>query len=121
VLARVGPLDRPAELKRVPLLRSPLEPWRTWFAAAGLDWPEPREGVQYNDVGLLMEAAVAGQGAALGRRKLAQRWIDAGMLVPLFAIEARSPHAYWLLHAQASLQRAEVRAFVEWLRSLVQR
>ena len=121
VLARVGPLDRPADLRRVPLLRSPLEPWRTWFAAAGLDWPEPREGVQYNDVGLLMEAAVAGQGAALGRRKLAQRWIDAGMLVPLFAIEARSPHAYWLLYAQASLQRAEVRAFVEWLRALVQR
>lgn len=119
--ARVPPLRVPADLKHVPLLRSPLEPWRSWFAAAGLDWPEPREGVQYNDVGLLMEAAVAGQGAALARRKLAQRWIDAGLLAPLFAIEAKSPHAYWLLYTQRALARPEVRAFVDWLRGLVQR
>lgn len=32
-----GPFERPDDLEGMPLLRSPLEPWRTWFAATGLD------------------------------------------------------------------------------------
>ena len=36
----------------------------------GLDWPEPREGSQFNDVGLMCDAAAAGMGVALVRLKL---------------------------------------------------
>jgi LysR family transcriptional regulator, glycine cleavage system transcriptional activator len=118
-LQRVGELDSPAALRRVHLLRSPLEPWRPWLDAAGLDWPEPREGVQFNDLGLLMEAAVAGQGVALARRTIAQHWLAAGLLRRLFDLDAGSPHAYWLLYEQANLARPEVRVFIEWLRQTV--
>ena len=55
-----GPFERPEDLEGLPLLRSPLEPWRTWFAAAGLAWTEPNEGSQFNDVGLMCDAAAAG-------------------------------------------------------------
>lgn len=119
LLARCGRPARPIDLQRLPLLRSPLEPWRPWFIAAGLEWPEPREGVQFNDLGLLMEAAVAGQGAALARSRLAQRWLDAGLLVRLFDLQAASPHAYWLLHDAAAIERPAARIFVDWLRGLL--
>jgi DNA-binding transcriptional LysR family regulator len=118
-LQRAGAFDAPAALRRAHLLRSPLEPWRPWFEAAGLDWPEPREGVQFNDLGLLMEAAVAGQGVALARRTIARHWLVAGLLRPLFELAAASPHAYWLLYEQASLAREEVRTFIDWLREAV--
>lgn len=114
-----GPFKAPAALSKANLLRSPLEPWRPWFRAAGLDWPEPAHGVQFNDLGLLMEAAVAGQGVALGRRTIVRHWLAAGLLVPVFDLAADSPHAYWLLYDPADLARGEVRTFVDWLRRAV--
>ncbi|MDO8275030.1 MAG: LysR substrate-binding domain-containing protein, partial [Serpentinimonas sp.] len=50
-----GPFEAASDLEGVPLLRSPLEPWRTWFAAQHLDWPEPSEGSQFNDIGLMCD------------------------------------------------------------------
>jgi DNA-binding transcriptional LysR family regulator len=120
-LQRIGPLPVPAALARAALLRSPLEPWRPWFSAAGLDWPEPVGGVQYNDVGLLMEAAVAGHGIALARRTIVGHWLAAGLLQEVFSLVADSPHSYWLLYDRATFVRDEVRVFVEWLRIAVKR
>jgi DNA-binding transcriptional LysR family regulator len=53
-----GPFERPEDLEGLPLLRSPLEPWRTWFSVSGLDWAEPSEGSQFNDIGLMCDAAL---------------------------------------------------------------
>src|SRR3954465_13005236 len=36
-----GPLDTPEELLGAKMIKSPLEPWRTWFLAHGLDVEEP--------------------------------------------------------------------------------
>jgi LysR family glycine cleavage system transcriptional activator len=46
-----GPFESVEDLQRSALLRSPLEPWRTWFAAHELDWPEPFDGSSFNDIG----------------------------------------------------------------------
>ena len=62
-----GPFEIAQDLEGESLLRSPLEPWRTWFAAHGLDWPEPIDGSQFNDIGLMCDAAAAGMGVALVR------------------------------------------------------
>ena len=61
-----GPFERPEDLEGLPLLRSPLEPWRSWCAAVGLAWAEPNEGSQFNDVGLMCDAAAAGRSEAGG-------------------------------------------------------
>jgi DNA-binding transcriptional LysR family regulator len=37
-----GPFENAEDLADATLLRSPLEPWRTWFAAHDQDWPEPQ-------------------------------------------------------------------------------
>ena len=120
-LNSAGPFRTPAALRTARLLRSPLEPWRPWFNAAGLDWQEPTEGVQFNDLGILMEAAVAGQGIALARRTIARHWLATGLLAPVFDLDAESTHAYWLVYERPNLERNEVRQFVEWLKQTVER
>lgn len=118
-LQRNGDFPAPKDLKRATLLRSPLEPWRPWFVAAGLDWPEPTGGVQYNDIGLLMEGAIASQGLALARQSIVAHWLSAGLLTRVFELTAESPHSYWLLVNASDPERSEVDAFTAWLRRSV--
>ncbi|CAL92947.1 transcriptional regulator GcvA [Azoarcus olearius] len=77
----------PAGLAGLPLLRSVGEDWLPWFRAAGLDWPEPSRGLVLSDSGLLVQAAIDGQGVALARRSLAMRAVREGRLLKPFDIE----------------------------------
>ena len=118
-----GPFDVAQDLEGVPLLRSPLEPWRTWFTAQGLGWPEPVDGSQFNDIGLMCDAAAAGMGVALVRLKLGAPWLDNGSLVRLgsnevFCRNVPSPHAHYLCWRTGTLDRWECAAFADWLRQL---
>jgi len=114
-----GPFDSPEDLEGQALLRSPLEPWRTWFAANQQDWPEPLEGSQFNDIGLMCDAAAAGMGIALVRLKLGAPWLDNGSLVRLYEHNVASPHAHYLCWRTGMMDRWECAAFAEWLRKSV--
>src|SRR5688572_30198447 len=48
-----GPFDTIDDLLGAKLIKSPLEPWRTWFLAHGVDAVEPGEGSSFNDIGLM--------------------------------------------------------------------
>jgi LysR family glycine cleavage system transcriptional activator len=111
-----GPFESVEDLQGMPLLRSPLDPWRTWFAAHGLDWPEPADGSQFNDVGLACDAAAVGMGIALARLKLAAPWLESGTLVPLYARRVPSPHAHYLCWNAGAMERWECATFAQWLR-----
>ena len=114
-----GPFTSAADLEGATMLRSPLEPWRTWFAANRLDWAEPAEGSQFNDIGLLCDAAAAGMGIGLIRLKLGAPWLDNGTLVRLYDQNVPSPHAHYLCWRTGSMDRWECAAFVEWLRKSI--
>ena len=114
-----GPFDEPEDLKEVTLLRSPLEPWRTWFAAHEQDWPEPLDGSCMNDVGLVCEAAAQGLGVGLVRLKLAAPWLENGSLVRLFDSQIPSPHAHYLCWRTGTMDRWECAAFAQWLEQAV--
>jgi LysR family transcriptional regulator, glycine cleavage system transcriptional activator len=114
-----GPFEAAQDLANIPLLRSPLEPWRTWFAANGLDWPEPVEGSQFNDVGLMCDAAAAGMGVGLVRLKLGAPWLDNGALVRLYPHNVPSPHAHYLCWRTGAMDRWEITAFADWLKKAV--
>jgi len=103
-------------VSRARLIRSPLEPWRTWFEACAIDLPEPREGSQFNDVGLMLDAAVAGFGVALARSKLGLAWLDSGRLIRLSPRSVPSPHHHYLCWKPGTLERWECAAFVDWLK-----
>jgi LysR family transcriptional regulator, glycine cleavage system transcriptional activator len=115
-----GPFETADDLQGASLLRSPLEPWRTWFAAHRLDWPEPVDGSQFNDIGLMCDAAAAGIGIALVRLKLGAPWLEDGALVrlgsgPVFSASIPSPHAHYLCWRTGTMERWECSAFAEWL------
>jgi DNA-binding transcriptional LysR family regulator len=116
-VAAQGPFKQPADLQRARLLKSPLEPWAPWLEVAGAAGAELPGAPQFNDAGLLMEAAMAGQGIALGRMSLCKPWLEAGKLVRVTDLEVPSPHGYWLTYRQPSLERQEVRLFVDWLKA----
>lgn len=118
-LASCSPLREPADLERAELLRSTLEPWTPWFSAAGLPWAEPASGPRFEDLALLYQAAAEGRGVALARGMLVAPLLEAGTLRPLFDITAKSPHAYYVVCGKQALERPEVAAFVDWLRSAV--
>jgi LysR family transcriptional regulator, glycine cleavage system transcriptional activator len=114
-----GPFEATQDLANIPLLRSPLEPWRTWFAANGLDWPEPVDGSQFNDIGLMCDAAAAGMGVGLVRLKLGAPWLDNGALVRLYPHNVPSPHAHYLCWRTGAMDRWEITAFADWLKKAV--
>lgn len=111
-----GPFDSVEELLAAKLIKSPLEPWRTWFLAHGLDAVEPAEGSSFNDIGLMCDAAAQGLGIALVRLKLGQPWLENGALVRLSERNVPSPHAHYLCWRTGTMDRWECAAFADWLR-----
>ena len=111
-----GPFDTVEELQSAQLLKSPLEPWRTWFLAHGVDAGEPAEGSAFNDIGLMCDAAAQGLGIALVRLKLGAPWLEHGTLERISARTVPSPHAHYLCWRTGAMDRWECAAFAEWLR-----
>ena len=109
---RFGTVD---EVRRARLIVSPLVPWQVWFQAHGMALPEPQGGAQFNDVGLMLDAAAAGFGVALTRLKLAADWLDSGRLLRLSPHSVPSPFHHHLCWKPGTLARWECAAFVDWL------
>ena len=110
-----GPFDSIEELQSAKLLKSPLEPWRTWFLAHGVDTDEPAEGSSFNDIGLMCDAAAQGLGVALIRLKLGEPWLKNGSLERISPRNVPSPHAHYLCWRTGTMDRWECAAFTEWL------
>jgi LysR family transcriptional regulator, glycine cleavage system transcriptional activator len=111
-----GPFDTVEDLLGAKLIKSPLEPWRTWFLAHGLDTGEPGEGSSFNDIGLMCDAAAQGLGIALVRLKLGHPWLDNGALERISQRNVPSPHAHYLCWRTGAMDRWECAAFAEWLK-----
>ncbi len=115
LLARHAPLQTPADLLSLPLLRTPLQPWAPWLRAAGLaDAAEPDAGPRLVDLGLTLAAALAGQGVALARLSLARHELAEGRLVRPFALAVPAERHYGLVVHRPS---PATEAFAAWLHS----
>lgn len=109
-------LRRPADLSRCHLLRHAWQPWAPWLRAARVRLPEPDRGLLLSDSGMLLEAALAGEGVALARSLFAVDDLARGRLVRLFDASVADTYAYYLLwHAGMPLTDAAA-AFRDWLR-----
>ena len=111
-----GPFESTEELLAAKLIKSPLEPWRTWFLAHGVDAPEPPDGSSFNDIGLMCDAAAQGLGIALVRLKLGLPWLENGTLARISDRSVPSPHAHYLCWRTGAMERWECAAFADWLK-----
>jgi len=119
------PLARPSDLAAHTLLEdgdtkpsSQLFRWRHWLTQHDLGTLEPARWIQLNYTYQQVQAALSGQGVALGRLPLVAEALARDELVEPFGRELRmpTPYAYWLLVAPASADRPEVKRFAEWIR-----
>jgi DNA-binding transcriptional LysR family regulator len=55
--------------------------WRDWLESAGVDGRLTPKGLQINDYVLVVQAAIEGQGIALGWNHLTSRLVESGLLV----------------------------------------
>jgi len=91
------------------------EGWRDWFEAHGLDGIEIDGGLRFDTAELVYGAAAAGLGVAIGRRPLVDRDLASGALVRLVEEPMAAETAYWLVSAEESHRRPELRDFKHWL------
>ena len=75
--------------------------------------------LQFNDIGLMCDAAAQGLGIGLVRLKLAAQWIENGSLERVSARTVPSPHAHYLCWRTGAMDRWECTAFAEWLKKSV--
>jgi LysR family glycine cleavage system transcriptional activator len=113
-------LRNPPDLRPRTLLRIASDDWPRWLAAAGLA-ERSAEGPQFSDIGLLTQAAVAGQGIALGQSVIVADDLAAGRLIEPFRLRIPSGMAYYLVALPEAFRRAPVVAFERWLRHELQR
>jgi LysR family glycine cleavage system transcriptional activator len=98
-------------------VRRPWLLWKTWLPALGLDQARPKGILRFNQYDQVIQAAVAGQGVALGRMELLAPWIAEGKLVelPVPLTRPMSQYAHWLVEADADPPR-DVRTLADWIR-----
>lgn len=95
--------------------------WNDWLGAMGWADVKPQGFLHFNQYDQVIQAALAGQGIALGRLELIGSLLDQRQLVivapPMQKTSAT--HAYWLIQADAH-PREDVRRVAAWIRSEVQ-
>lgn len=105
----------PADLAKCTLLRADDEPWKPWFEAAGLDWPEPTRGPIFNDSSHMIQAAAEGQGVALARQSLLGNDVRNGVLVRLFDIDVPAPRKFYLVYPPRMADSPKLALFRKWM------
>ena len=116
------PLKQPEDLARHVLLmleddrgRYPWLNWAQWFAAIGVREPRPAGMLRFNQYNLLVQAAIDGQGVALGRSPLVDQLLAQGRLVAPFKRKHATSRAYYVVRAAHASARPEAQAFIDWL------
>jgi LysR family transcriptional regulator, glycine cleavage system transcriptional activator len=89
--------------------------WREWLDAAGLRDLDAKRGARFDDGHLLLQAAVAGRGVALGRRVLASAELESGALITPFRRSIPLDAGYWLVYPPARRDHPAFDAFRAWL------
>lgn len=121
------PVCTPALAERIgcasDLLKHPLlhvstvsQDWRHWATSRGIEGLDIAGGLHFDTVQYALNAAIQGLGVALGRHPVVDLDLDSGALVEVLGPPVVAGTGYWLVCAQQSLARPEVRAFREWIR-----
>ncbi len=91
--------------------------WRMWMLAAGVSDFNETSGLYLDNSGLALQAAIEGQGVALGDSSLVSDDLAAGRLVQPFALTIKGPpqFAYYVISPAATQDEALIKSFREWI------
>lgn len=89
--------------------------WGTWLAAQGLADLKPAASIRFDNYEQMIQAAIGGQGVAMGIGRLVSALMDNGQLVAPFCKSTIGSRAYFIIRSQITGERPHVQAFVRWL------
>lgn len=108
---------QPADLAAEPLLAHSTSPgnWAQWLRAAGVEGAEPELSTVFDQVSILVQAAIADMGIALVQRCLVRAELDAGRLVTPFDLPITLQRGYFLCRLPGRRTAASLPVFRQWL------
>jgi LysR family glycine cleavage system transcriptional activator len=117
-----APLKKPSDLRGHPLIHTDWTPqrgrwpgWTEWVLAAGISGIDVTKGPRFSDGALVIQAAVRGQGVALGSKALTLEHLAAGRLVRPFKLSLVTDFAYYVACARSRANEPGIVAFRRWL------
>ncbi|MDC0711715.1 transcriptional regulator GcvA [Stigmatella sp. ncwal1] len=115
---KMGGLSAPASLVGCTLLHEDrmLANWEQWFALAGVDRARSGRGPAYSHGSMAIDAAIRGEGVALGRSALVADDIAAGRLIaPFPQLRLKAERGYELVYRTGNRDHPKVGALRDWL------
>jgi LysR family glycine cleavage system transcriptional activator len=110
------PLRTPADLKFHTLIHDDFAiDWTMWLRMAGVEGVDPHKGPSFYSSEHVVQAAVQGEGVALGRSSLVDDDIAAGRLVRPFEFRLSAGLAYYLVYPPDALKRPKIKYFRDWV------
>ncbi|HYG47600.1 MAG TPA: LysR family transcriptional regulator [Allosphingosinicella sp.] len=107
-------LSEPADLAAETLLRSyRVGEWRAWLESAGVPAPA-LTGPVFDSAALMVEAALAGHGVALGPARMFERELAEGRAARPFRLEV-DLGGYWLTRLKSRKPGPAMAAFRSWM------
>ncbi len=90
--------------------------WRMWMQAAGIKDFDDKRGLHFSQTSLSIQAAIDGQGVALGDSNLVADDLAAGRLVKPFELSLKAPDAfsYFIITRLNTAEAPLVNAFRDW-------
>ena len=112
-------LKMPSDLRHHTLLHNSLrKEWPLWIKAMNLqDVIDGTRGPGFSNDAMVLQAALDGQGVALGESLLVEEDLRNGRLIKLFGTSFPTKVAYYIVCPEEKLNRPKVRYFREWIRA----
>ncbi len=123
IITKEKPLREPKDLFRHTLIHlewqaqgSPWPNWRMWMQAAGIKDFDEKRGLHFGQTSLTIQAAIDGQGVALGDSNLVADDLAAGRLVKPFDLSLKAPDSfsYFVITRSDTKDAPMVNAFRDW-------
>jgi LysR family transcriptional regulator, glycine cleavage system transcriptional activator len=121
------PIRKPGDLRDQPLIHTDWTPdsghwpgWADWVRAAGVTGVNVAKGLRFSDGGLALQAAVSGQGIALGSKALVLEHLAAKRLVRPFKLSLVPDFGYYVVCSKARADEPDLATFRRWLLSEAQ-
>lgn len=89
--------------------------WGTWLTAQGQPDLKPAASIRFDSYEQMIQAAIGGQGVAMGIGRLVSALMEQGKLVAPFSRSVIGSRAYVVIRSQITGDRPHVKAFVDWL------
>ena len=112
----LGGLTTPADLARFPLIHQrDKSEWTAWFKLAGVGEFDPVAETMIRDSNLVLQAALDGQGVALGVFPFVREDVESRRLEKPFDIELMPERSFYLLSRPSSPRTREVSVVQDWI------